>query len=47
MVEEAGMVMAGKVVAVEAAAWVRAAARVEASGWGALVMKAMGLELVW
>ena len=47
LVEEAGMVMAGKAAAVEAAAWVRTAARVEASGWDALVMKAMGLELVW
>ena len=41
------MVMAGKAAAVEAAAWVGTAARVEASGWDALVVKAMGLELVW
>ena len=47
MVEGAGEAMAGKAAAVEAAAWVGAATRVEASGRDALVVKAMGLELVW
>ena len=47
MVEEAGRVTAGKAAAVEAAAWGGAAMRGEASGRDALVVKAMGLELVW
>ena len=47
LVQEAGKVAAGKAAAVEAAAWVGAARRVEASGRDALVVKAMERELVW
>ena len=47
MVQEAQKVAAVKAAAAEAAAWVGAARRVEASGRDALVVKAMGRELVW
>ena len=47
MMEEAGEVMAGEAAALEVVAWVGAATRVETSGWDALVVRAMGLELVW
>ena len=45
--QEAGKVAAWKAAAEEAVAWVGAARKVEAPGWGALVVKAMERELGW